>query len=125
MADRLTLAHALEEGGIPRDAAEHIATEILDAIHQNVASKSDLAATRAELSADIASVRTELASLRAELKADIASVRAELKADIASVRAELVSVRADLSLIEHRVLTRVGGMIVAATGILVAIHYIH
>jgi hypothetical protein len=111
MADRLTLAHALEEGGVPRDAAEHIATEIYDAIHLNVATKSDLAAVRTELKADIASVR-------AELKGDIASLHAELKGDIASMRA-------DLSLVEHRLLTRVGGMIVAATGILVAIHYIH
>ena len=44
MTDRLTLARALEEGGIARDAAEHIATEILDAIHDNVATKADVTA---------------------------------------------------------------------------------
>ena len=33
MTDRLTLARALEEGGIARDAAEHIATEILEGVH--------------------------------------------------------------------------------------------
>jgi hypothetical protein len=42
MTDRLTLARALEEGGASRDAAEHIATEIYDAIHDNVATKTDL-----------------------------------------------------------------------------------
>ena len=42
MTDRLTLARALEEGGASRDAAEHIATEIYDAIHANVATKTDL-----------------------------------------------------------------------------------
>ena len=42
MTDRLTLAHALEQGGIARDAAESIATEIFDAIHDNVATKADL-----------------------------------------------------------------------------------
>lgn len=42
MTDRLTLAHALEEGGILREAAEHIATEIFGAIHSNVATKTDL-----------------------------------------------------------------------------------
>jgi len=89
MADRLTLARALEEGGIGRDAAEHIATEILDAIHENVATRSDLQATETAL-------RTELAALRA-----------------------------DLVLVEHRLLTRLGSMVVVATGILVAIHYIH
>jgi len=89
MADRLTLARALEEGGIGRDAAEHIATEILDAIHENVATKSDLQATETAL------------------------------------RAELAALRADLGLVEHRLLTRLGSMVVVATGILVAIHYIH
>ena len=93
MTDRLTLARALEEGGIARDAAEHIATEIIDAIHDNVATKSDLHNTEA--------------ALRNELKSETAALRAEL------------------ALIEHRLLTRVGSMIVVATGILVAIHYIH
>ncbi len=89
MADRLTLARALEGGGISRDAAEHIATEILDAIHENVATKSDLRAVETAL------------------------------------RAEIAAVRADLTLVEHRLLTRLGSMVVVATGILVAIHYIH
>ena len=56
MADRLTLARALEEGGIGRDAAEHIATEIIDAIHENVATKSDLRATEAALRSEIAAL---------------------------------------------------------------------
>jgi hypothetical protein len=89
MADRLTLARALEKGGIVRDAAEQIATEIFDAIHENVATKSDLQATETTL------------------------------------RAELAALRSDLVLLEHRLLTRLGSMVVVATGILVAIHYIH
>ena len=40
--DRLTLAHALGEGGIAREATEPISTEIFDVIHDNVASKTDL-----------------------------------------------------------------------------------
>ena len=51
MTDRLTLARALEEGGITRDAAEHIATEIFDAIHDHVATKADVQAVRADLQA--------------------------------------------------------------------------
>lgn len=47
--DRLALAHALEEGGIARAAAERISTEIFDAIHDNVATKADVAAVRADL----------------------------------------------------------------------------
>jgi hypothetical protein len=93
MADRLTLSRALEEGGIGRDAAEHIATQIFGAIHENVATESDLQATETAL-------RNEL-------------------------RSEVAALRADLALVEHRLLTRLGSMVVVATGILVAIHNIH
>lgn len=91
MTDRLTLARALEEGGIARRAAEHIATEIFDAIHDNVATKADVAAVRAE----VAAVRAEVAVFRTELKGDIA-------------------------LFEHRLMTRLGGVIAVAVGIILA-----
>jgi hypothetical protein len=42
MTDRLTLTRALEGSGMQSDAAERIATEIYDAIHDNVATKTDL-----------------------------------------------------------------------------------
>jgi hypothetical protein len=51
------------------------------------------------------------------------------KADIESVKSDIENVRAELLLrlseLEHRTILRVGSMIVAATGILIAIHYIH
>jgi hypothetical protein len=49
MTDRLTLAHALEEGGMARAAAEHVATEIYEAIYNNVATKTDLRELEARL----------------------------------------------------------------------------
>jgi len=49
MTDRLSLANAPADANIPRPAAERIATEIFDAIHDNVATKADVAAVRAEL----------------------------------------------------------------------------
>lgn len=60
MTDRLTLARALEEGGIARNAAEHIATEIFDAIHDNTATKADLDGVKTELLFRIESVKAEL-----------------------------------------------------------------
>ena len=47
MTDRLTLTRALESSGMQSEAAERIATEIYDAIHNNVATKADIAAVRA------------------------------------------------------------------------------
>lgn len=102
MADRPTLAHALEKGGIARDAAVHIATEIFDAIRDNVATKTDLQATRSELKADIQELRSEIQAVRAELKGDIAALRAEI------------------ALVEHRLMTRLGGAIAVAVGIILA-----
>lgn len=63
MTDRLTLARALEEGGASRDAAEHIATEIYDAIHDNVATKSDLEALRLALEHQITRMTIRLGVL--------------------------------------------------------------
>jgi hypothetical protein len=42
MTDRLTLTRAFEGAGLNSEAAERIATEIYDAIHDNVATKTDL-----------------------------------------------------------------------------------
>ena len=42
MTDRLTLTRAFEGAGIGSEAAERIATEIYDAIHDNVATKADV-----------------------------------------------------------------------------------
>jgi hypothetical protein len=67
MTDRLTLARAFEAGGIPRDAAEHAATEIYDAIRETVATKADIASVKA----DIAGVRSDLRQTVADLKSDI------------------------------------------------------
>jgi hypothetical protein len=42
MTDRLSLSNAFADAKIDRLAAERIATEIFDAIHHNVATKTDL-----------------------------------------------------------------------------------
>jgi hypothetical protein len=49
LTDRLSLTNALADANIDRKAAERIATEIFDAIHENVATKADIAAIKADL----------------------------------------------------------------------------
>jgi hypothetical protein len=120
MSDRLTLANAIEDAGIERGKAERVASVIIDVIHDSVATK-----------ADIASVRGELAAMKGELKGDIASVRGELaamkgelKGDIAAVKMEITGVSAKADLIEHRLLTRLGGLMIVVGGVLfAALHY--
>ena len=64
-ADRLTLTPAFESAGIKSDAAEQIATEIYDAIHDNVATKTDVDHSVTTLRAEIRGVET---TLRAEVR---------------------------------------------------------
>jgi hypothetical protein len=75
MTDRLSLTNALADADIDRQKAERIATEIFDAIHDNVATKQDLQRLEAAVKADIV-------ALRLELKADIA--RVEQRLDLSS-----------------------------------------
>jgi hypothetical protein len=63
MTDRLTLTRALEGSGMASDAAERIATEIYDAIHDNVATKSDLREMELRLEAKIDRVVIRLGSM--------------------------------------------------------------
>ena len=110
MSDRPALARAIEDAGIPRDKAQRLASVIYDAIHDNVVTKADIAplATKVEaVGADVRSVvRAELQAVRTEVQ----GARTELKGDIA--------------LIENRLLTRLGALIVVAVGVLLAaLHY--
>jgi hypothetical protein len=51
MTDRLALADVIEDGGIERAKAVKIATAIFDAIHDNVATKTDIAGLDAKIAA--------------------------------------------------------------------------
>jgi hypothetical protein len=66
MSDRLALAGALEGAGIERAGAERVASVIMDAIRDNVATKPDLQAVEARLDGRIAAVgsRVELVEHR-------------------------------------------------------------
>ncbi len=61
--DRLSLANALADANIDRNAAERIATEIFDAIHDNVATKTDLRELELRLEARIDRVVVRLGTL--------------------------------------------------------------
>ncbi len=91
---------ALIEAGASETKAKAAAGAI--PLAEQLATKEDLAVTRADLKDDIAAVRTEIAEVRTALKDDIAAVRTDLKDDIAAVRTEIAEVRADLSGLEAR-----------------------
>lgn len=95
MTDRLTLTNALADANIDRQKAERIATEIFDAIHDNVATK-----------ADIHRVETALKVVETALKADLNRLEASIE------------------LVKHQLITRLGGLMVVLAGLLfAALHY--
>ncbi len=89
----------LKEAGFSEPQAETV-TDVLrearDTELSALATKTDLAAVKAELKADIASVRAEIGNLRSEVKAEIGNLRSEVKAEIGSLRDEL---KADIKLL--------------------------
>jgi hypothetical protein len=102
VSDRLALANAIEDAGIERAKAERVASVIIDAIHDNVATKADVQACETAVRGDLAGLRHDLQSSEARLDTKI------------------MAVRADLTLVEHRLLTRLGGLMVVLAGLLFA-----
>jgi hypothetical protein len=92
---RLALANAIVDAGIERAKAERVASTIVDLIHDAVATKADVAAVRTDLKADIAAARADLHATESRLKGENA-------------------------LVEHRMITRLGGLVVVAVGIILA-----
>lgn len=68
MTDRLSLTNALADANIERQKAERIATEIFDAIHDNVATKQDLDAVESALKGDMRSLEQRMLLRLAELE---------------------------------------------------------
>jgi hypothetical protein len=95
LTDRLSLTNALADANIDRKAAERIATEIFDAIHDNVATKQD---------PDL--VRSDLQRVEAALKADIRQLELRLNRRV------------------DNMVTRLGSLMVVLLGLLfAALHY--
>ena len=86
MSDRVTLADAIEDAGIPRDKAQRVASVIFDAIHDNVATKADVQASEAALKSELQALRHDVQGNGAATRADIAASMAELKSDVVAVR---------------------------------------
>ncbi len=68
MTDRLSLTNALTDANIERQKAERIATEIFDAIHDNVATKHDLQHAVSDLQHAISDLEQRMLLCFAELE---------------------------------------------------------
>ena len=134
--DKLAYVDRLQAAGMGEREARALAEGLDQALREEVATKSDIAAVRtdlagvrAELKADISALRTELAAdiagVRTELKADISELRTELKTDISALKTELkgdvAAVRTELAVVKHDMLRWMVGMAFAQVGLTVAL----
>jgi hypothetical protein len=106
VTDRLTLTRAFEGAGIESQAAERIATEIYDAIHENVATKTDVNHAVAALRGEMQAIKTDVDHAVATLRSDMQAMELRLKNQI------------------DRMMIRLGGLVVVVAGLLfAALHY--
>jgi hypothetical protein len=92
MSYRLALAHVIEDAGIPREKAEAVATAIARFIEGS----------------------------EAVLKADIAHAATTLRVEMGALKADIARLDGRIDLVEHRLMTRLGGLMVVLAGILFA-----
>ncbi|MGY2049463.1 hypothetical protein [Methylobacterium sp. JK268] len=109
--DTLKLARTLRDSArFPAEQAEGLAAALAEAVQDGLPSRS-------EVQAEFASVRTEMreefAAVRTEMREEFTAVRSEMKAESTSIRSEL-------KLLEHRMTIKLGGMLFALAGILIA-----
>jgi hypothetical protein len=113
MSDRLALANAIEDAGIPRDKAQRVASVIFDAIHDNVATKADV-------QAGVAAVRSQLQTSEAALRSEIVGVRSMLAAETARLDTRIERLDAAVKAQPNAIMLRLGTLMVVLTGIILA-----
>ncbi len=126
--DKLAYVDRLQAAGMGEREARALAEGLDQALREEVATKTDIAA-----------VKTDLAAVKTELSAEIAAVKTELSVDIAAVNTRLTTVDTRLTTVDtrlttvehklqveiqtakHDVLRWVVGMAFAQTGLTVAL----
>ncbi len=78
--------------------------------YEHLATKADIAETKAE----IANVKSELKADVENVRAELANVKAELKSDIGEANAKIDRLAAEVARLETRLLLRFGSIAVAA-----------
>ena len=76
--DKLAYVDRLQAAGMGEREARALAEGLDQALREEVATKTDLAAVKTELAAHIAAVRADLAAVRTEFKTDIAAVKHDM-----------------------------------------------
>lgn len=109
------LYDALVAINVPGDRARTVVVALEERMTSELVTKADLRIAVGEL-------RGETSALEKTLRSEIAAVEASLRAEIASLRAEMTALRAemkhDILALENRLMHKMGGLMVALTGLL-------
>jgi len=112
--DTLKLARDLRDNAaFSPEQAEGLAAAISTAVQDNVPARSETAA-------EFASIRSEIAVLRTDMRMEFAALRSEASAFQKDTRNEFSAVRAEMKLLEQRMTIKLGAMLAAFAGILIA-----
>ena len=102
-----------EEAGFDDRQARVLVDTLAEAMGETLVAKDDLEKTETALRGEFATLRADLEKLEASLRGEIATLRGDLG------RLE-VSLRGEMRELEQRMTIRLGAMIAAAAGIVVA-----
>ena len=120
--DTLKAATRLQnEAGFNEKQARVLVATFAEGIGENLATKEDVAALRSEMATkeDVAILRSEMAT-----KEEVAALRSEitvLRNEMAVLRNEMEVLRGEMRELEQRMTIRLGVMIAAAVGIIMAL----
>ena len=115
--DTLKLARGLEEAGMPPQMAAGTVAALAEAIGSSeLATKDDVSAVRADVSAvksAVNAVRAEIAAAESRLMAVTAAFKADVDRRFEVSDAKLELLRRDMTI-------KLGGMLIVATGVILA-----
>ena len=117
--DTLKVAVRLqEEAGFEEHQARALVTAFAEGMGEELATKNDLEKTEATLQGQIVALKSDLEKTETALKSDLEKTEATLRSDLEKMAAIL---RSEMRELEQRMTLRLGAMIAAAVGIIVAV----
>jgi hypothetical protein len=127
MSDRLTLAHAIEDAGIPREKAENVAAAIVRFVEGSAATRADVERVEASLKAEIAraetAMRAEIVGMRraeTALRSEIVGVRSALATETARQDTRIERLDAKIEQVGSRTFNRLVALMAVIAGLLFA-----
>ena len=131
--DTHKIVKELQEAGFDEPQAEAVVSAMGAAVVGNLATKADLqefrAATKADMQEHSNATQADIKELRNEFKSDMQEFRAATQADMqehrnatqADIRELRNEFKSDMQAMELRIMLRMGGLIVAGVGLIIAL----